>query len=357
MKVAVMVCLDESSSPGRLFGGVWTRLPGVMREVIEGGGARSAGKRAAPSLTMVSAGWKGTKRGEAGPAVMTRSSRLRVRWGSRARRDRRSGSLGSSGPRSRAARAEGCGASAPPLLRPADRLAWWDGVSHVVTRPLCLDHLNAVGPLKFRWTTVFREPGGPTELKWSKQEGAAMNPPAAPREFATILRDAPRDAPPPPHHRPPNNLRGSEAGFGVVRCGLLRGRTPGRGFSGEPLGVVARAAGSGVSGRRCRAQYAVRGTVGAALHIRPGPARGRSAESCGNTPALNAVEILPCAERLPLHMGARPLKTDVLGRTAKSRGNLSIGPQGRRPSMCNTPTRTGKKILRHALCVVLEQHH
>ena len=178
-------------------------LPGVMRGVVEGGGARSAGKRTAPSLTMVSADWRGTERGEAGPAVMTRSSRLRVCWGSRAR----SGSLGSSGPRSRAARAEGVGPvprpySTPPLLRPADRLAWWDGVSHVVTRPLCLDHLNAVGPLTFRWTTWFTKYGGPTAhkwsnrtqvvqphasgptaRKWSKQESAAMNPPAAPREL------------------------------------------------------------------------------------------------------------------------------------------------------------------------------
>ena len=56
-------------------------------------------------------------------------------------------------------------------------------------------------------------------------------------------------------------------------------------------------------------------------------------------------------------MGARPLKTNVLGRTAESRGKLSVGPQGHLPSMCNTPARTGKKILRHALCIVLEQHH
>ena len=173
---------------------------------------------------------------------------------------------------------------------------------------------------------------------------------------------------------------GSEVGSawrGRTPAGSGGAGPPGGGFSGEPLGAVAqvaatctrptapgstlgavaRVAGSGVSGRRCRTHCAVRGLVGAVLHIRPGPARGRSAESCGNTPALNAVEILPCAERLPLHMGARPLKTDVLGRTAESRGNLSIGPQGRRPSMCNTPARTGKKILRHALCVVLGQHH
>ena len=152
-KVAVMVCLDESSSPGRLFRGVWTRLPGVMRGVVEGGGARSAGKRTAPSLTMVSAGWRGTERGEAGPAVMTRSSHLRcaggvgrggiggpVVGGGPARSGRQDPGAGRPGRR-------GGGASAPPLLRPADRLAWWDSVSHVVTRPLCLDHLNAVGPL------------------------------------------------------------------------------------------------------------------------------------------------------------------------------------------------------------------
>ena len=63
----------------------------------------------------------------------------------------------------------------------ADRPAWWDGISHVVARLLCLNHLNAVGPLMFRWTTVFREPGGPTEHKWSKQKSAAMSPLATPR--------------------------------------------------------------------------------------------------------------------------------------------------------------------------------
>ena len=59
---------------------------------------------------------------------------------------------------------------------PAGRLAWWDGVSHVVTPSVCLDHLRALGPLAFRWTTVFREPGGPTARKWSKQESTAMTP-------------------------------------------------------------------------------------------------------------------------------------------------------------------------------------
>ena len=76
-----------TGSGGRLFRGVWTRLPGVMRGVVEDGGARSAGKRAAPSLTMVSADWRGAERGEAGPAVMTRSSHLRVCWGNRLERN------------------------------------------------------------------------------------------------------------------------------------------------------------------------------------------------------------------------------------------------------------------------------
>ena len=48
---------------------------------------------------------------------------------------------------------------APHSIPLADRPAWWGSVSHVVTRSLCLDHLRAVGPLMFRWTTVFREPG------------------------------------------------------------------------------------------------------------------------------------------------------------------------------------------------------
>ena len=186
VKVAVMVCLDESSSPGRLFRGVWTRLPGVMRGVVEGGGARSAGKRAAPSLTMVSADWRGTERGEAGPAVMTRSShlrcvggvgssatrsrrstsRLRVCWGSRARRDRRSGSLGSSGPGSRATRAEGCGACAPPLLRPVPTSPRRS--SRMVGRRLaCRDAAALLGPLKCGWTTYVPLDHLVHEIRWS----------------------------------------------------------------------------------------------------------------------------------------------------------------------------------------------
>ena len=79
------------------------------------------------------------------------------------------------------------------------------------------------------------------------------------------------------------------------------------------------------------------GPVGEALHIRPRPAGGGSAESCGNVPAFNTVEILPCAEGSALHMGDRPLKTDVLGRVAESCGKHGIRLRGRPFRMCSTP--------------------
>ena len=85
----------------------------------------------------------------------------------------------------------------------------------------------------------------------------------------------------------------------------------------------------------------------AVLHIRAGPAGGGLAESCGNALALNAVEILPCAEGPALHMGARALKTDILVRTPESRGKPRIDPRGGRPSpMCNTIARPGKNPIR-----------
>ena len=79
------------------------------------------------------------------------------------------------------------------------------------------------------------------------------------------------------------------------------------------------------------------GPVGEALHIRPRPAGGGSAESCGNVPAFNTVEILPCAEGSALHMGDRLLKTDVLGRVAESCGKHGIRLRGRPFRMCSTP--------------------
>lgn len=79
------------------------------------------------------------------------------------------------------------------------------------------------------------------------------------------------------------------------------------------------------------------GPVGEALHIRPRPAGGGSAESCGNVLAFNTVEILPCAEGSALHMGDRLLKTDVLGRVAESCGKHGIRLRGRPFRMCSTP--------------------
>ena len=79
------------------------------------------------------------------------------------------------------------------------------------------------------------------------------------------------------------------------------------------------------------------GPVGEALHIRPRPAGGGSAESCGNVPAFNTVEILPCAEGSALHTGDRLLKTDVLGRVAESCGKHGIRLRGRPFRMCSTP--------------------
>ena len=104
------------------------------------------------------------------------------------------------------------------------------------------------------------------------------------------------------------------------------------------------------------------GPVGAVLHIRPGSVGGGSVESCGNASALNAVEILPCAGRVPVHMGALPLEIDVLGRvrnhaenSESARGSAALecatpphGP-GRRPlrprqppAGGSTPARSGK---------------
>ena len=131
---------------------------------------------------------------------------------------------------------------------------------------------------------------------------------------------------------------------GIARPGRVpRGEDPGsteaRGTHGTcGIGVESPGgAGAGAAGAGC----AERGLVEAELHIRPGPVIGGSAESCGNAPAFNAGEILPCAERIPLHMGARPLKTGILVITLESCGKPGIGPRGRRSPMCNTPRSCG----------------
>ena len=59
---------------------------------------------------------------------------------------------------------------------PTARPAWWDGVSHVVTRPARLDHLRSVGPPYFVNQVVQPHASGPTARKWSKQGSTAMTP-------------------------------------------------------------------------------------------------------------------------------------------------------------------------------------
>ena len=120
------------------------------------------------------------------------------------------------------------------------------------------------------------------------------------------------------------------------------GRKPRDGAGGRVRGGSA----SAVSGRRRRARMRGIGPIRTVLHIRPGPTGGESAESCGNAPALNAVEILPCAEGPALHMGARTLKINILVRTPESCGKPRIDPRGRPSPMCNTIARPGKNPTR-----------
>ena len=79
------------------------------------------------------------------------------------------------------------------------------------------------------------------------------------------------------------------------------------------------------------------------LHIRSGSVGGGSAESCGNASVLNVVEILPCAERAPLHMGTHPLKTDVLGKS-RNRAENPESVRGDAPLRCATPPHGPRRI-------------
>ena len=94
--------------------------------------------------------------------------------------------------------------------------------------------------------------------------------------------------------------------------------------------------GSAVSGRGRRARMRGIGRAEAVLHIRLGPAGDGSAESRGNSPALNAVEILPCAKGPSLHMGVRPLKTNILGKP-RNHAEDSESTRGGAPLQCATP--------------------
>ena len=142
---------------------------------------------------------------------------------------------------------------------------------------------------------------------------------------------------------------GSLCSWGMASSSLSHRKSSGAGRVRDVFGpVVIGRHGSGVRCARCRSgrMCGVR-PVGAMLHIRLGPANGGSLESCGNALALNVVEILPCAERPPLHMGASPLKTNTLGITPESCGKLRIGPRERRAPMCSTPA-TGPRGSRTA---------
>ena len=132
-----------------------------------------------------------------------------------------------------------------------------------------------------------------------------------------------------------------------MRCGCgsaVSGRVlPGSGArSGLATAVKKEDAGRG------RARVCGIGAAWAVLHIRPGPAGGGSAESCGNVPVFNTGEILPCAERPALHMGARPLETEVLARVPESCGKLEVDPRGRPSPMCNTTARAERSSSREA---------
>ena len=120
--------------------------------------------------------------------------------------------------------------------------------------------------------------------------------------------------------------------------GLSRRRDPGVGRErcDGAGGWVRGGCGLAVSGRGRRVRMCGIGRAGAVLHIRPGPVGGGSVESCGNAPAFNAVEILPCAERAALHMGARSLEIDVL-EESRSHAENSESTRGGDPLQCATP--------------------
>jgi len=111
----------------------------------------------------------------------------------------------------------------------------------------------------------------------------------------------------PPFSAPPARRRPSETAIRTVSPALTPEALPaGRRKLGRKRPGADSEMGPADAGR---ARMCGIGPVEAVLHIRSGSAGGGSAESCGNAPAFNAVEILPCAESPCLHMGARALKT------------------------------------------------
>ena len=113
--------------------------------------------------------------------------------------------------------------------------------------------------------------------------------------------------------------------------------------------------GYAVSGPGRRARMCGIGAARAVLHIRPGPTSDGSAESCENSPALNAVEILPCAERAALHMGARPLKTDILEEPRNHAENPEPARAGAALQCATPPHGPGRTVLASGSTAALTQ--
>ena len=133
-------------------------------------------------------------------------------------------------------------------------------------------------------------------------------------------------------------LAGRWVRAGIARLGRVpRGEDPGstevHGTRGA-CGIGAeRSGGAGASA--AGAGCAERGLVEAELHIRPGSVIGGSAESCGNAPAFNAGEILPCAERPSLHMGEHHQEADDSQEPRNHAENPELLHEGA-PSQCAT---------------------
>ena len=147
---------------------------------------------------------------------------------------------------------------------------------------------------------------------------------------------------------------GSPCSWGMASSSLSHRKSSGAGRVRDVFGpVVTGRHGSGVRCARCRrARMRGTGPVGAVLHIRSGSTRSGPAESCGNALKFNTVEILPCAERTSLHMGACPLKIDILEKPRNHAEN-SESSRGDAPLECATsahdpgrprPSREGPRL-------------
>ena len=108
-------------------------------------------------------------------------------------------------------------------------------------------------------------------------------------------------------------------------------------------------------GPGCAASGRQGGGGGAVLHIRSGPTSDGSAESCENSSVLNAVEILPCAEGPALHMGAHPLKTDILEDSRNHAENPEPARAGAALQCAAPPHGPGRTVLASGSTAALTQ--